>query len=78
MSDRGEDDHDLRAIRKTREVEQGLRQFLKIETGLGKSAAYRRGHIFAFEFTQEQKDRVEELMIGGMTFEDAFDKVRYS
>ena len=62
-------------VRNSRQVEELLRQFLKIETGLGKNAAYNRGHAFNFEWTQEQRDVVNQLMETGMTFEEAFDAV---
>lgn len=62
-------------VRNTRQVEELLRQFLKLETGLGKNAAYNRGHTFNFEWSQEQRDVVNKLMETGMTFEEAFDAV---
>lgn len=62
-------------IRYQRSTEELLRQFLKTETGLGKSDAYKRGHAFSFEWTQEQRDEVNALMAQGMDFESAFDKV---
>lgn len=58
------------------EVEKGLRQFLKIETGLGNSRKFRRGHEFTFSFTDEQKARVNRLMAEGQSFDDAFDFVK--
>lgn len=60
-------------VRGLRSTEELLRQFLKVETGLGKNAAYNRGHEFTFEWTQEQRDVVNHLMTLGMTFEEAFD-----
>lgn len=63
-------------VRNTRQVEELLRQFLKLETGLGKNAAYNRGHTFNFEWSQEQRDVVNKLMADhGMSFEEAFDAV---
>ena len=62
-------------VRNTRQVEELLRQFLKLETGLGKNAAYNRGHTFNFEWSQEQRDVVNKLMETGMSFEEAFDAV---
>lgn len=62
-------------IRNQRSTETLLRQFLKLETGLGKSRAYERGHVFNFEWTQEQRDVVNKLMTDeGLTFEEAFDR----
>ena len=63
---------EAKATRKSAEVERGLRQFLTIETGQGKSPAYLRGHEFNFDFTQAQRDRVFSLMNDGMSFDDAF------
>lgn len=59
-------------IRKTAEVERLLRQFIRITP---KTKAYDRGHVFAFEFSEEKKKQVNELMEGGCTFEEAFDLV---
>lgn len=64
-------------IRSLRSTEDLLRQFLKTETGLGKNAAYMRGHEFNFSFTQEQRDVVMKLMDDeGLSFEEAFDKYK--
>ena len=54
-----------------------MNQFLKMESGgLGRSKEYRRGHIFNFEWSQEQRDVVNRLMAEqGLTFEEAFDLV---
>jgi hypothetical protein len=53
-----------------------MNQFLKMESGgLGRSKEYRRGHIFNFEWTQDQRDVVNQLMETGMSFEEAFDQV---
>ncbi len=63
-------------IRGQRSTEQLLRQFLKMETGLGKNKAYERGHVFNFEWTQEQRDVVNKLMTDeNLSFEEAFDRV---
>ncbi len=62
-------------IRGLRSTDQLMRQFLKLETGLGNNSAYQRGHTFAFEFTEEQKAEVKRLMDEGMSFEEAFDRV---
>ena len=70
-------------VRESREVENLLRQFLKMETGLGKNAAYQRGHIFSFDWCSEDPARaqpekvaaVNKLMAEGLSFEEAFDKV---
>ena len=61
-------------IRNLPSTERLLRQFLKMETGLAKNEAYARGHRFNFEFTQEQRDIINKLMDGGLTFEEAFDE----
>jgi len=62
--------------RKRPEVDRMLRQFLRLESGLGNSRGFQRGWVFAYEFTQEQKDRVNRLMEEGKSFEEAFDEVR--
>jgi hypothetical protein len=62
-------------VRNLPSTEMLLRQFLKLETGLGKNEAYQRGHTFNFEFTQEQRDAVFKLMDEGKTYEEAFDEV---
>jgi hypothetical protein len=69
-------DDDLRKIRYSREVEENLRQFLKLESGLGNSSKFQRGWVYNFEFTQEQRDSVNALMAAGRTFDDAFDEVK--
>lgn len=69
------DADDLKKMRKSRAVEQQLRQFLKLETGLGNSPEFKRGYAFAYEFTVEQKRAVNELMESGLDFETAFDQV---
>ncbi len=66
---------DIKKIRYAPDTERMLRQFLKLETGLGKNEAYHRGHEFAFGFTQAQKDEVNKMMAEGMSFEEAFDVV---
>ena len=60
-------------VRQLPSTEGLLRQFLRLETGLGNSKAYQRGHEFNFRFTQEQRDVVNKLMEYGMSFEEAFD-----
>lgn len=63
--------------RKQPGVERLLRQFLTVETGQGKSPEYRRGYEFNFEFSQEQRDCVLDLMSAfQLTFEGAFDYVK--
>lgn len=69
-------DDNLRDIRYSRECEQNLRQFLKLETGLGNSPAFQRGYIFAFEWPQHLRDAVNKRMEEGMCFADAFDDVK--
>lgn len=64
-------------VRNLRSTDQLMRQFLKLESGLGNSPAYQRGHEFAFKFTDEQKAEVNKLMDAGASFEDAFDEVKY-
>lgn len=78
------DEEDGRKIRYSPEVEKGMRQFLKLETGLGKSAKYRRGHIYSFEWCSEDpklarpdlvklvKDLMENV-VDPLSFDDAFD-----
>lgn len=70
-------------VRESREVENLLRQFLKMETGLGKNAAYQRGHVWNFEWCSSDPAKaqpakvaeVNRLMSEGMPFDEAFDKV---
>lgn len=66
---------ELEKLRNTPAVQQQLRQFMKLETGLGNSPEFQRGYTFAFEFTEERKAEVNHLMEVGMTFEEAFDAV---
>ena len=70
-------------MRNTREVEGLLRQFLKMETGLGKNAAYQRGHVWNFEWCSSDPAKaqpakvaeVNRLMNEGLSFDEAFDRV---
>jgi hypothetical protein len=60
-----------KSIRYSNEVESLLKQFSKYGT---KNENYRRGHIFNFELTQEQRDIINWLMeTESMSFNDAFD-----
>jgi hypothetical protein len=75
-----DDPDDVRSIRNSREVEQGLRQFLKLESGNGNSRAFRRGHVWNFSWNgtpgePERVRRVKKLMDLGWPFADAFDHV---
>ncbi len=71
-------------IRGLRSTDQLMRQFLKLESGLGNSPAYQRGHVWNFEWLSEdpakaQPQKVKEvqvLMERGASFEDAFDLAR--
>lgn len=58
------------------ETEQLLRQFLTMESTQAQTPEYDRGFDFSFRFTQEQRDEAFKLMGAGMSFEDAFEKVR--
>jgi hypothetical protein len=73
MADKNDPISYTKYVRNLPSTERLLRQFLKMETGLGKNAAYNRGHEFNFQWTQEQRDVVNHLMTLGMTFEEAFD-----
>lgn len=64
--------------RKQPGVDKLLRQFLSVETGQGKSEAYRRGHTFNFEWSQQERDAVLKLMEAGKSFEEAFDERKES
>jgi len=64
--------------RKLPGTEKLLRQFLTVETGQGKSPEYRRGYEFGFNWHEDDKARVNELMAQGMSFESAFEHVRTS
>lgn len=77
-SDERQQHHDeAKAERKMPGVEKLLRQFLTVETGQGKSPAYRRGHEFAFEWPEDAKKLVNERMEQwGETFDQAFDAVK--
>lgn len=76
MVDKNDGKSYARYIRNLRSTDQLMRQFLKLETGLGNSSAYQRGHTFAFKWTQEQRDAVNKLMDDeGITFDEAFDRV---
>ena len=59
-------------VRNLPSTERLLRQFLKVESSMDKKA-YNKGYEFNFEFTQEQRDRVNGLMATGMSFDEAFD-----
>lgn len=72
MSDGKEE---AKRIRYLPETERLMRQFLKLETGLGNNSKYQRGHTFNFTFTQSQRDRVYQLMETGLSFDEAFDAV---
>lgn len=67
--------HDAAKERRRPEVERQLRQFLKLESGLGNSPAFQRGWVHAYEFTDHQRAEVRTLMNTGMSFEEAFDAV---
>lgn len=59
--------------RKLAGVEKLLRQFLTVETGQGKSAAYRRGYEFSFEWSEEDRKKVLSRMDNqGESFDEAF------
>lgn len=69
--------------RKRPEVDRLLRQFLKIETGLGNSPEFQRGWVWNFEWNSSdpkkaKPDLVQAVKYGmdlGMDFETAFDCV---
>ena len=67
---------EIKKLRNSREVEEGLRQFLKLESGLGNSSRFQRGWVFNFQFTDEQRGQVNALMEAGVSFEEALDRVR--
>ena len=70
-------------IRGLRSTETLMRQFLKLETGLGNNPAFIRGHTWNFEWCSEDPAKakpekvaeVRKLMDEGMSFEEAFDVV---
>lgn len=41
----------------------------------GVTDKYRKGHEYAFKWNQAQRDRVQVLMAGGLSFDSAFDIV---
>jgi hypothetical protein len=56
------------------EAQKMFKQFMKNPEGfVVNKDAYERGHTFSFDFTQEERDRVNEVMSRGFTFEEAFD-----
>ncbi len=81
MSD---DTDDCKKERKSYGVEKSLRQFLKLETGLGNSSAFRRGHIWNYEWHSDDRskarpdliERVKNSMTNGMSFEEAFNEAQ--
>lgn len=75
MADKNDPISYAKYVRNLPSTERLLRQFLTVETGQGKNAAYNRGHDFSFKFTQEQRDAVYALMDSGKTFDEAFDAV---
>ena len=86
MSNDDTEDLSNKKFRQTRAVDQGLRQFLKLETGLGNSAAFQRGHVWNFQWCPDLPwrqgkpalvQKVSDLMAAGKTFEEAFDEVAY-
>lgn len=70
-------------IRNLRSTDQLMRQFLKLESGVGNSPAYQRGHVWNFEWCSEDPAkaqpekvrRVRALMDDGVSFDEAFDHV---
>lgn len=73
MADKNDPISYAKYVRNLPSTERLLRQFLTVETGQGKNAAYARGHEFNFTFTQAERDQVFKLMEYGMSFEEAFD-----
>ena len=68
-------------IRKKYATDQLMNQFLKTEGGgVGRSAEFRRGYVWNFEWCSsdpekaqpEKVKRVQALMAGGISFEEAF------
>ena len=84
MADKNDPIGYAKYVRQLPSTERLLRQFLKLETGLGKNAAYERGHTWNFEWCSEDPKRsrpdlvkrVRDLMDQGMSFEEAFDETR--
>lgn len=62
--------------RKSPQVEKLLRQFLNHDGAKGNTSAYIRGHEFNFSWSQEMRDLCNRYMAEGMTFADAFDRVK--
>lgn len=73
MADRNDPISYAKYVRGLASTERLLRQFLKTETGLGASTAYKRGWTYNFEFKDHEREAVTELMKTGMTFDEAFD-----
>lgn len=71
-------------IRNLRSTDQLMRQFLKLETGLGNSKEFNRGWIWNFEWCSEDPAkarpdlvrRAQAMMEKGVAFEDAFDTAK--
>jgi hypothetical protein len=67
---------EIKKLKESRAVQENLRQFLKLETGLGNSPQFQRGWVFNFQFTDAQRAEVNSLMEAGVPFDEAFDRVR--
>jgi hypothetical protein len=67
-----------------REIDNLFRANNMIQSQVAGTDAYRRGHIWNFEWCSEDPAKarpdlvkwVEHAMVGGMTFEEAFDEAR--
>lgn len=83
MVDKNDGQSYAKYIRSLRSTDQLMRQFLKLETGLGNNPAYIRGHTWSFDWNSEDPKKaqpekvaaVKKLMDEGKTFEEAFDAV---
>lgn len=70
-------------VRNLRSTDQLMRQFLKLETGLGNSPEFQRGWVWNFLWNSDDPKKaqprsvaaVQDLMAQGKTFEEAFDHV---
>lgn len=70
-------------VRNLRSTDQLMRQFLKLETGLGNSPEFQRGWTWNFLWNSDDSEKarpvlvaaVNELMRNGFAFEEAFDRV---
>lgn len=70
------DESTVRQVRYSREVEQQLRQFLKLETGLGNSDDFKDGWEVTFGLTEQEREKYNELREQGISRGEALLSVK--